>query len=66
VGLNPTQIDYSDYREVSGIKVPFRWTVTWLDGRSTYELNELRPNLPIEAVKFAKPAPPRPPSAAKP
>jgi hypothetical protein len=66
VGLNPTQIDYSDYREVSGIKVPFRWTVTWLDGRSKYELNELRPNVPIEAVKFAKPAPPRPSSAAKP
>jgi hypothetical protein len=58
VGFNPTQIDYADYREVSGIKVPFRWTVTWLDGRSTYELNELRPNVPIEAAKFAKPAPP--------
>jgi outer membrane lipoprotein-sorting protein len=60
VGLNPTQIDYADYREVAGIKVPFRWTVTWLDGRSTYELNELRPNVPIDAAKFAKPAPPQP------
>jgi photosynthetic reaction center cytochrome c subunit len=59
VGLNPTQIDYADYRDVSGIKVPFRWTVTWLDGRSTYELTELRPNVPIEAGKFAKPAPPQ-------
>jgi photosynthetic reaction center cytochrome c subunit len=60
VGLNPTQIDYADYRDVSGIKVPFRWTVTWLDGRSTYELSELRPNVPIEAATFAKPAPPQP------
>jgi len=60
MGLNPTQIDYADYREVSGIKVPFRWTVTWLDGRSTYELNELRTNVPIDAGKFEKPAPPRP------
>jgi outer membrane lipoprotein-sorting protein len=59
VGLNPTQIDYADYRDISGIKVPFRWTVTWLDGRSTYELSELRPNVPIEAAKFAKPAPPQ-------
>ena len=59
MGLNPTQIDYADYREVSGIKLPFRWTVTWLDGRSTYELNELRPNVPIEAAKFAQPAPPQ-------
>ena len=31
VGRMPTQIDYSDYREVSGVKIPFRWTVTWLD-----------------------------------
>jgi Photosynthetic reaction centre cytochrome C subunit len=64
VGFNPTQIDYSDYREVSGIKVPFRWTVTWLDGRSTYELTELRPNVPIEAAKFAKPAPSQPTPAS--
>jgi hypothetical protein len=59
MGFNPTQIDYSDYRDVSGIKVPFRWTVTWLDGRSTYELTELRPNVPIEAAKFAKPVQPQ-------
>jgi photosynthetic reaction center cytochrome c subunit len=62
MGLNPTQVDYADYREISGINVPFRWTVTWLDGRSTYELNELRPNVPIEAGKFGKPAPPQPKS----
>jgi photosynthetic reaction center cytochrome c subunit len=55
MGFNPTQIDYADYRDVSGVKIPFRWTVTWLDGRSTYELTELRPNAPIDAAKFAKP-----------
>jgi outer membrane lipoprotein-sorting protein len=60
VGLNPTQIDYADYREVSGIKVPFRWTVTWLDGRSTYQLNELQPNVPIDAARFATPVSPHP------
>src|SRR5262249_11525695 len=26
VGRNPTQIDYADYRDVDGVKVPFRWT----------------------------------------
>ena len=25
VGRVPTQIDYSDYRDVSGIKMPFKW-----------------------------------------
>ncbi len=56
VGLNPTQIDYSDYREVAGVKMPFRWTVTWLDGRSTTELSEVQPNARIDAAKFARPA----------
>jgi outer membrane lipoprotein-sorting protein len=64
VGLNPTQIDYSDYRDVSGVKVPFRWTVTWVDGRSTFELSEVRPNVAIDAAKFAKPAPPAAPKIA--
>jgi photosynthetic reaction center cytochrome c subunit len=61
VGLNPTEIDYADYREVSGVKMPFRWTVTWLDGRSTYEVNVVQTNIPIDAGKFARPIPPAPP-----
>lgn len=60
VGLNPTQIDYADYREVSGVKMPFRWTVTWLDGRATTELSDVQPNVPIDAAKFAKPTGPSP------
>jgi photosynthetic reaction center cytochrome c subunit len=58
VGLNPTQVDYADYRDVSGVKMPFRWTVTWTDGRSVTELAQVQPNVPIDAAKFAKPAPP--------
>lgn len=57
VGRMPTQIDYSDYREVGGIKMPFRWTVTWLDGRETFELSEVQLNAPVEASRFARPAP---------
>lgn len=58
VGLNPTQIDYADYRDVAGVKLPFHWTVTWTDGRSITELSQVQPNAPIDAAKFAKPAPP--------
>ena len=58
VGINPTQTDYSDYREVAGVKMPFHWTVTWTDGRSTIELSEVQPGIAIDAAKFAKPAPP--------
>ena len=44
-GRIPTLIDYSDYREVSGVKMPFHWTVAWLDGQDTVQLTEVRPNL---------------------
>ena len=60
VGRLPTQIDYADYRDVAGVKFPFRWTVTWLSGVDTFELTEVRPNVAIDAAKFAKPAPPAP------
>jgi hypothetical protein len=62
VGSSPTQIDYSDYREVSGIKMPFHWSVTWLDGRSIFDLAEVRINAPIDPARFVKPAAPKPPA----
>jgi photosynthetic reaction center cytochrome c subunit len=55
VGRIVTQVDYADYREVAGIKMPFRWTVTWLNGRSTFELKDVQPNLQVDAAKFAMP-----------
>ena len=61
VGRVPTQIDYSDYREVSGVKMPFKWTVTWTNGQSTTELSEMQGNVSVDAARFARPAPARPP-----
>jgi hypothetical protein len=57
VGLAPTQIDYSDYREVSGVRIPFHWIITWTDGRSTINLSEVQANVPIDPGRFARPAP---------
>jgi hypothetical protein len=28
MGRNPTQIDYADYRDAGGVKIPFRWTLS--------------------------------------
>lgn len=64
IGFITTEIDYSDYRVVSGIKVPFRITKTWVDGRSVTILNSLQLNAPVDAAKFLKPAPPAPRRAA--
>jgi hypothetical protein len=56
VGLAPMQVDYGDYREVAGVKVPFKLVVTWLDGRSTIQLTDIKPNEAVDSSKFARPA----------
>lgn len=56
VGHIPLHVDYSDYRAVSGVKMPFHWQETWVDGQSTTELTEIKANAPVAADKFAKPA----------
>ena len=57
VGPNPAQVDYSDYRDVSGIKMPFHLVISWTDGRTTINLQNIQLNAPIDAAKFAKPTP---------
>ena len=58
VGRIPTQIEYSDYRDVSGVRMPFKWTTTWTDGRMIFEVSSVQTNVPIDARRFARPAPP--------
>jgi outer membrane lipoprotein-sorting protein len=58
VGRISRQTDYSDYREVAGVKMPFKWTDTWLDGRDVVEITDVQPNVNIDAAKFVQPAAP--------
>ena len=60
IGRVPTQIDFADYRDVNGIKLPFRITFAWLDGRDSIVLNEIRTNVPVDETKFGRPAPLKP------
>jgi len=60
IGRVPTQIDYADYRDVNGIKLPFRITYAWLDGRDSIVLNEIQTNVTIDDAKFGRPAPLKP------
>jgi hypothetical protein len=57
IGRVPTQVDYSDYRDVDGIKMPFRILFGWLDGRDAIQLTQVQTNVPIDAAKFGRPAP---------
>lgn len=64
IGKVPVRVDYSDYRAVSGVKIPFKWVSTWTDGRTVFQLNSAQLNAAVDAAKFAKPSPPAPPSPA--
>jgi photosynthetic reaction center cytochrome c subunit len=58
LGELPTQIDYADYREAGGVKIPFRWTLARPSGRFTIQVSDVKENVPVDDRKFAKPAPP--------
>ena len=57
VGTVPTQTDFSDYRDVAGVKMPFKIVITWTDGQNTIALNQIQANVPIDAARFAMPRP---------
>ena len=59
VGRLVTRVDYADYREVAGVKMPFTWTLSWLNGKSIFEIDSVQPNVPIEAARFSPPAVPK-------
>ena len=48
VGLVPTQIDYSDYREVAGVKHPFKGDRQPYAMRMSIELSDVQPNVTID------------------
>jgi photosynthetic reaction center cytochrome c subunit len=58
LGLNPIQLDYSDYRDAGGVKVPFHWTSTAPTGRFSVQVASIEPNAPINDDVFTKPPAP--------
>ena len=56
LGMNPTQIDYADFRDAEGVKVPYRWTLARPGGRFTIQVDEIQQNVPVDDAKFAMPA----------
>jgi hypothetical protein len=57
VGPVPTRFDFSDYRWVGGIRRPFQWVKAWTNNRVVFRLKDVRVNVPVDAARFAKPAP---------
>jgi hypothetical protein len=55
VGPVATQYDFSDFRDVGGVKRPFKWTKTSTRNQISMVIREMRPNVAIDAAKFGKP-----------
>ena len=58
LGPNPTQIDYGDYREQDGVKMPFLETVFRPNSRLVIQMDEAKYNVPLNDAKFVRPADP--------
>jgi len=61
LGRMPTQIDYADYRDLNGVKVPYRWTLARPGGRFTIQVTEVKQNVPVDDSKFVHPPAEEPP-----
>ena len=57
LGRLPTQIDYDDYRDAGGIRIPFRRITTQADGSAITQLEQVESNVPIDPAEFARPMP---------
>jgi photosynthetic reaction center cytochrome c subunit len=61
LGRNPLEVDYTDYREVDGVKIPYQWTLTRTNGSFTIRINSVQQNVPIEEKLFIMPPIPETP-----
>jgi photosynthetic reaction center cytochrome c subunit len=64
IGSFPEETYYEDYRDVSGVKVPFTARVVSAEGNRTYKWASIDANAAVDDAKFTKPAPPAPKPAA--
>ena len=55
LGQDPVQTDYSDYRDVDGVKLPFTVQISALDSNQTRVFSEIKQNVPVDDAKFEPP-----------
>ena len=60
IGVIPEQVDFEDYRDAGGMKLPFTIRVSSIDSffSSTRKFSEIKLNVPLDQTKFSKPAGP--------
>jgi photosynthetic reaction center cytochrome c subunit len=65
LGRLPTQVDYADYRDADGVKIPYQWSISRPGNRFTIQVESVQQNVAVDDSKFAPP-PPAPPGQAPP
>jgi len=60
LGSLPLETVYDDYRDVSGLKIPFIVRVARIDGTTTYTWQHMDANVSVDESRFEKPAPENP------
>ena len=55
LGLNPTQIDYADYKTIDGIQVPLHLVITRPNRTLDIHLLQVKQDVPVDDAKFARP-----------
>ncbi len=65
LGRLPTQVDYADYRDADGAKIPYQWSISRPGNRFTIQVESVQQNVPVDDSKFVAPPPP-PPGQAPP
>jgi photosynthetic reaction center cytochrome c subunit len=55
LGLNPTQIDYGDYKSFDGVQVPLHLIIIRPHRTLDIHLFQVSQNIPVDEAKFARP-----------
>ena len=61
LGRNPLEVDYADYRDAGGLKIPYQWTLTRTNGSFTIRIASVQQNVPIDEKLFVMPTIPEAP-----
>ena len=55
LGKNPAQVDYADYKDTDGVKIPYQWTLARPNGAFTIHIDHVEQNVPIDQKLFEAP-----------
>ena len=61
LGRNPLEVDYADYRDAGGLKIPYQWTLIRTNGSFTIRITSVQQNVPVDEKLFVMPAIPEAP-----